>query len=80
MAENRGEQRGENRAEGRNEPRGEGRNRREGGRRDAAAPVDSAGNALPLTGAEQGNTPEAVEGQQRREIETGNCLEVEPSS
>lgn len=69
--ENRGEGRNENRNEGRGgEGRGEGRqgNRREGGRREApvAAEADNVNNALPLDGAPS-DTPEAAEGQQRRE-------------
>ncbi len=67
----RGEGRNENRNEGRGgEGRGEGRqgNRREGGRREApvAAEADNVNNALPLDGAPS-DTPEAAEGQQRRE-------------
>jgi len=73
--ENRGEGRNENRGEGRNENRNEGRggegrqgNRREGGRREApvAAEGGNVNNALPLDAA-PGDTPEAAEGQQRRD-------------
>ncbi|WP_382323503.1 Rne/Rng family ribonuclease [Hydrogenophaga sp. UC242_53] len=67
----RGEGRGEGRNENRNEGRGgEGRqgNRREGGRREApvAAEGGNVNNALPLDAAPS-DTPEAAEGQQRRE-------------
>ncbi len=73
--EGRGEGRNENRGEGRNENRNEGRggegrqgNRREGGRREApvAAEGGNVNNALPLDAAPS-DTPEAAEGQQRRE-------------
>jgi ribonuclease E len=73
--EGRGEGRNENRGEGRNENRNEGRggegrqgNRREGGRREApvAAEGGNVNNALPLDAA-PGDTPEAAEGQQRRD-------------
>jgi len=69
--EGRGEGRNENRGEGRNEPRGEGRgegrqgNRRDGGRRETPV-AEGTVNALPLD-ATPGDTPEAAEGQQRRE-------------
>ncbi|MGQ3168166.1 MAG: Rne/Rng family ribonuclease [Hydrogenophaga sp.] len=69
----RGEGRGEGRSDNRNEARGEGRgegrqggNRRDGGRRDAPVTEGVNPNALPLE-AQAGDTPEAAEGQPRRE-------------
>jgi len=67
--EGRGEGRNDNRNEARGEGRGEGRqggNRRDGGRRDAPAAEATNANALPLD-AQVGDTPEAAEGQPRRE-------------
>lgn len=68
-----GEARGEGRTDNRNEARGEGRgegrqggHRRDGGRRDTPATEGGNPNALPLD-AQVGDTPEAAEGQPRRE-------------